>query len=204
MTREHPVQVEVISPQQFDRAQLLLRIALAIVLGVVGITGGWLMWLIYLALPVIVSIAVSSTSPERFADEVAPALWRLSSWLVQLSAYMMLLVDRFPTGAETGVHAEWRFTGTPTTGSALLRLLTSIPSGVVLAILSIVSHILWLVAAVFVVASRTIPPAILGYQRGILRWQARLLAYHASLVEEYPPFTLDTEAGGYADLAHAG
>jgi hypothetical protein len=30
------------------------------------------------------------------------------------------------------------------------------------------------------------------FQRGVLRWEARLLAYHSSLIEQYPPFALDT------------
>jgi hypothetical protein len=28
----------------------------------------------------------------------------------------------------------------------------------------------------------------------VLRWETRLVAYHASLVDEYPPFAFDTEA----------
>ena len=38
------------------------------------------------------------------------------------------------------------------------------------------------------------PAWILAYQRGMLRWEARLAAYHACLVEEYPPFSFDTGA----------
>ena len=44
-----------------------------------------------------------------------------------------------------------------------------------------------------VLFTERIPPSILAFQRGVLRWNARLVAYHASLVEEYPPFALDTD-----------
>ena len=37
------------------------------------------------------------------------------------------------------------------------------------------------------------PDRLYSFQPGSLRWGARLLAYHASLVDEYPPFALDTK-----------
>jgi hypothetical protein len=47
-------------------------------------------------------------------------------------------------------------------------------------------------------------PSILSFQRGVLRWQARLVAYHASLVEEYPPFSFETGDGHGATPAASG
>ena len=88
--------------------------------------------------------------------------------------------------------------------TALSRLLTSIPSGIVLCFLWFVSGILWLFAAVAVLLGAAMPGSILAFQRGVLRWQARLVAYHASLVEEYPPFSFDTEDGHETPLAAAG
>ena len=49
-------------------------------------------------------------------------------------------------------------------------------------------------------AGASIPAGILGYQRGVLRWQARLVAYHASLVDDYPPLALDTNDSDHATL----
>ncbi len=37
------------------------------------------------------------------------------------------------------------------------------------------------------------PDRLYSFQRGSLRWGARLLACHASLVHECPPFALDTK-----------
>jgi hypothetical protein len=193
----HPVEVEVISPPRFERLQLLLRVALAIVLGWIGITAGWLVCVLFGALPLIAAIVISSGGGERYLGEVAPRLWRVLAWLLQLSAYMLLLVDRFPTGpADDWVRLQIRFTGKPTVGSALLRFITSIPSGLVLMLLWFVSWVLWVASAVLVLFGSPLPESILGFQRGVLRWNARLVAYHASLVEEYPPFTLDTGGDG--------
>ena len=188
-----PVRLEVRSPFRFDRVQLALRLALAIGLAWIGITGGWLACALYVALPVIAAIAISSRGAAQFHAELAPRLWRVLRWLLQLSGYMMLLVDRFPTGDDDVVTLELRCTGQPTLGSALGRLVTSIPSAVVVMVLGVASGCVWLTAAVIVLIGGDMPPGILAFQRGVLRWQVRLVAYHASLVEDYPPFSLDTD-----------
>ena len=204
MTRDYPVQVEVTSPARFDRIQLLLRIVLSIVLGWIGITAGWLIFVLFGTLPLIAALAISSTSSERYQADVAPKVWRVLRWLLGLSAFMHLLVDRFPTEQDDGVRVDIRFTGRPTVRSALMRLLTSIPSGLVLGLVWIVSGVLLLVGAVIILLGGPMPQSILAFQRGRLRWEARLVAYHASLVEEYPPFSLDTEDTHGATLVAAG
>jgi hypothetical protein len=188
---DHPVQLEVVSPTRFDRIQLLLRILFATALAWFGITAGWLIWLLYVMLPVIASVALS-TDRARYHADFAPRLWRVLEWLLQLSAFMMLLTDRFPTGADDNVRIAIRYTGKPAVGSAIARLLTSIPSGIVLAALWCVSAVVWPVAAIMVVVAARVPASLLAFQRGVLRWQARLVAYHASLVDDYPPFSFDS------------
>jgi hypothetical protein len=200
----HPVQLEITSPVQFDRIQLLLRLALAVALAWLGVTASWLSWLLFLCLPVIAAIAVSTRGSERYLAEAGPRLTRAIAWLLAFSAYMLLLVDRFPLGQPDRVHLELPLTGRPTTGSALLRLITSIPSCVVLALLGVLSWLLFVVGAVTIVIDGHVPASVLGFQRGILRWQARLLAYHASLVDEYPPFSFEDRhaaPGGHAAAA---
>ncbi len=84
--------------------------------------------------------------------------------------------------------------GSPTVGSALLRLIYSIPSAIVLGLLGIISGFVWLIGAILVFIKQDYPAGMYGFQRGMLRWLARLLGYHASLVDRYPPFSLDTGA----------
>src|SRR5512141_1658722 len=100
MRSDYPVHVEVASPPKLERIQLLLRIALAVVLGWFGVTAGWLVWALYALLPLIAAIAISSVGGTSYATDMGPKLWRVLTWLLQLSAYMMLLVDRFPTGGD--------------------------------------------------------------------------------------------------------
>jgi Domain of unknown function (DUF4389) len=100
---------------------------------------------------------------------------------------------------------EVNISGRPTTGSALLRLLTSIPSGFVLALLGVVATITGIIAGIFILVREDYPEALYGFHTGVVRWGARLLAYYASLTDEYPPFSLAThhrdEPGA---MPHAG
>src|SRR5690606_13341113 len=143
--------------------------------------------------PLVAAIAISSSGGSAYQTGLGLRVWRGLSWLLQLSAYMLILVDRFPPGGEHPTRVERQTTGTPPVGSALLRLLTSIPSAFVLSLIWLASSLLWVIAVLTVLFTRAVPDVILAFQRGVLRWQARLLAYHASLVEEYPPFSLDTD-----------
>jgi hypothetical protein len=111
---------------------------------------------------------------------------------VAFYAYLLILTDRFPTERPGEiVRFEVRAGGSPTVGSALLRLIYSIPNAFVFLLLGIVSVAVWLIAAVMVLMRESYPEGLYNFQRGVLRWEARLLGYHASLVEEYPPFALD-------------
>lgn len=204
MSSDYPVRIDSISPPHFDRTQLLVRIGISVILGWLGLTAGWLVCLLFGALPLIAAIAISSTGGDRYLKEVAPQIWSALDWLLRFSAYMLLLVDRFPTDQTQGVVTEIHFTGHPTVSSALVRLVTSLPSGVFLMILWCVSSVLWVVAALAVLLGMSNPRSILAFQRGVLRWEARLVAYHASFVVEYPPWSFDTEQPSGGALVAAG
>src|SRR6185503_13586974 len=78
--------------------------------------------------------AVRRITPDRggcdllgtrwYLEKVAPQIWSVLDWFLRLSAYMLLLVDRFPTDEARGVVTAIRYTGHPTAGSALARLIT--------------------------------------------------------------------------------
>lgn len=191
----YPVQLEVSTPPRYDRIQLLLRLVISLSLGWLGATGGGLVWLLYLALPAFVAVIVSTRGAGHYTVDSGPRLWRVISWLLGFWAYMLLLVDRFPVDREPPIDVTLRSTGHVSVHSALLRLVTSIPSAFVLAILSFVSCILVVVGMITIAIDETIPAGIQAYQRGFLRWTARLLAYHASLVDEYPPFSFEATHG---------
>ncbi|HEY5947325.1 MAG TPA: DUF4389 domain-containing protein [Kofleriaceae bacterium] len=185
----YPVQLEVSSPPKFERIQLLIRFAIAVTLGWLGVTMGWLTCLLFLALPIIAAVVISTRGADYYLNTTGAKLWPALSWLLSFSAYMILLTDEVPVDS-TRVRTELHVSGRPTIGSALLRVVMSLPSVIALWFVGFVSCVLFVVAVFSILFTTHVPASILSFQAGYLRWQARLVAYHASLVEEYPPFSL--------------
>jgi hypothetical protein len=185
-----PVIFDVERPPTFQRAHLLLRIALLIVVGWVGHPLG----LLWLGLPVVAGIAVSRKGGQRYLNEDGPIVTRVLNWILDLVAYVALLTDQLPGRVEHPVRFQVERSGSPTVGSALLRILYAIPSVIVLAILTIVGAIVWAIAVVLVLIDEKYPASWWRFLVGLVRWEACLLAYLASLVDRYPPFTLETSS----------
>jgi hypothetical protein len=192
----YPVLFDVARPERFDRVQLALRIALLVVLSIFGLTIGAISSLIYLGLPIAAAMVIRAHGP-RFLADGAPRLARALRGILGAYAYVMLLIDSVPEGDDERVHVviepgAWHDAPGPTVSAPLVRALYGLPSAFVLAILSIPAWIVWLVAAIMILFTKEYPAALHDFQCGILRWQARLYAYEAGLVETYPPFALDT------------
>jgi len=188
----YPVTFDVVRPQKFQRPQIFLRILLWILLS-------WIVGLAFLVLPIASAIFVSQKGSQKFLDEDGPKITGWLRWIIAYYAYLFILTDRFPSEkTEELVRFEVQPAGTPTVGSALLRLIFSIPSAFVLSILLMVSEVVWVIAAIMVLAQENYPEGLFDFQRGVMRWEARLLGYHASLVDLYPPFALDTGSEGSA------
>jgi hypothetical protein len=194
----YPVDLVVTSPARYDRVQIALRLGIALVLGFLGVSGGWVSGLLYVVLPVIAAVAIGSHGAAYYHERVGPSVWRVLRWLFDFSAYMMLLVDRFPTTEGTTCRVELEAGGTPTVGRALARLVFSIPAAIVQCVLWFISGIFVVVSWITVLAAETVPRWIRRYQEAVLRAQARLFAYHAALVDPYPPFSFGETTSGPA------
>ena len=192
MAAPYPVTFDAEQPERYDRPQAALRLVILILLSLVGSVLGWLFGVVYLVVPVAAAILVQQAGASGYLARETDRVSGWLRWLVAVYAWLLFLTDRFPSGAEPGVSFGITPGGSPTTGSALLRLVTSIPSGVLLVLLGLVSGLAWIVELVTVLVYESVPRSLYGFQRGVVRWLARLLGYHASLVEEYPPFSLDT------------
>jgi hypothetical protein len=200
----YPVTLDVVDrPERFRRAHVLLRGLVLIAVSLLAMFA-WLVALVYVAIPIVTAAFVSSDGREAFREHNAPRLRRALHWIVSFDSYFTLLTDRMPNASPDEVAKfEVEFTGQPTTGSALLRLVTSIPSGLVLLVLSAVATLTGIVAGASILLTERYPDGLYRFHLGVVRWFARLLAYHASLVDEYPPFTLDTEPRTPAATADA-
>ena len=185
-----PVTLEVERPPVFQRVHVFLRVALLVVVGWIGHPFG----LLWVGLPVVAAILVSKKGGERYLDDDGPTVTRVLNWIMDLVAYLALLTDQLPGRGEHPVRLQVERSGSPTTGSALLRILYAIPSLLVLAVLTFVGAIVWVIAVIRVLLDEGYPDSLWRFLLGLVRWEACVLAYLASLVDRYPPFTLETGA----------
>ena len=183
----YPAAFDVQRPtQQFDRGQTAVRVLLILVLyfllnSVVSIA--W--W----ALPVFGAILISQKGAQRYLEEAekGPVTWiRL---ILGFWSYASLLSDKLPleNPAEV-VDFKVQTGGSPTVGQALLRIILAIPHFLVLGIIGFIGAFVWFFTMITILMNGTYPDWGFNYLRGYLRWYARVLAYLASLVDEYPPF----------------
>jgi len=191
---DSPVTFNVQRPESFDRVHIMLRLAILVAISVLA-AFAWLLALIYLVLPIVTAAFASrSGSGEAFMKDEAPRLKKWIHWVASADAYMTLLTDKIPSnGPEESSSFDVQYSGSPTTGSALLRLVTSIPIALYLVVLGIVASITAIVAAVIILFTEDYPDALYGFHTAVVRKFARMLAYHASLTDVYPGFGLDTE-----------
>jgi hypothetical protein len=185
-----PVTLDVERPPVFQRAHVFLRIALLVVIGWIGHPVG----LLWLGLPVIAAILVSQKGGQRYLEEDGPIVVRALNWILDVLAYVALLTDQLPGRGQHPVRFRVERSGSPTVHSALLRIVYAIPGVLVLAFLTFIGAIVWVIALLFVLVDEKYPAGLWRLLLGLVRWEARLLAYLASLVDRYPPFTLETRS----------
>jgi hypothetical protein len=191
------VTFDVERPPVFQRAHIFLRVALLVVIGWIGHPLG----LLWLGLPVVAAILVSKKGGQRYLDEDGPTVTRALNWILDLVAYLALLTDELPGRDEHSVRFEVDRSGSPTVSSVLLRILYAIPNLIVLAVLTFVGAIVWVIAVVCVLVNENYPDSLWRFLLGLVGWEACLLAYLASLVDRYPPFSF--EAGSVSRAAPA-
>jgi Domain of unknown function (DUF4389) len=190
---DYPVTFDIAYPPKMDRVQIAIRIGIVIVLAILGGSLGWIWGAMYIIIPVAAAIMISQRGAEKYIAEADDNMTKWLRLLMAVHAYLGLLTDRLPNEEprETLTY-EVRPTGTPSPGQTLLRIILGIPHYIVLAVLGIVAFVLIIVAAIMIVVQESYPEGIFNFLRGVLRWEARLYAYLAGLVEAYPPFALDT------------
>jgi hypothetical protein len=187
----YPVHYGIVRPERFTPLQLLVRVVAFLAIGAVGLSLGTLFLLVYVALPIIAaSRLLSRTDSRSYVAEDGPVIVRALSWIAAVSAWAGLVADRLPARSpDETVTIVIDQIPRPTPTSAIVRVVTGIPSAVVLTVLCWVGVLVWLWAAVSVLFTQQIGPVAFEYLVGLQRWSVRLLAYQASLVDDYPPFS---------------
>jgi hypothetical protein len=198
----HPIHYRVERPQRFTRAQLAARLLAFFVAGLLGISFGSFFMIAYLVLPLYAANRASAKVP--YAENAAPKVLRAFYWVAAYCAWAGLITDRLPAESpdETvQLELEEAATVQPTVASALWRVLLGIPSALVLGLAGFVGTFVWIWAAVSILISERVGPTAFDYLVGLQRWSVRLLAYQASLVEPYPPFSFRETEHGVAEAS---
>lgn len=189
----YPVHYHVERPEHFTRIQLLIRFVAFIALGMLGLSFGSVFLFAFIALPVFAASRLASRGDsDSYVKEDGPKVVRVIHWFAALSAWCGLVAERLP-GGKPGELVELRIdddaAGEPHTSSAIGRVITGIPSALVLCVLGFIGSFVWLWAALSILVKNRVGPGAFNYLVGLQRWCIRLLAYQASLVDEYPPFS---------------
>ena len=179
----HPVRLHV-EPGRINRVQVVVRLATLAALAAIGCSS--IYWVLYVALPVLAALLLSRDGAERYLAGDAPRIVRVLRWFAGAYAYLWLLTDTPPGAEASPVELTVDAGGRPAAASALFRVVTSLPALLLLAILSMVAAVLWIVGAIAILATERVPQAITDFIAMKLRYQFRLVAYHLSLVDEYP------------------
>lgn len=186
----YPVTFDIQPPERFQKPHVFIRVLIVIILAILAGSIGWFLGAVYLIFPVLAAIMISQKGAEQFLAESESNLTKWMRYVVAVYAYMGCLTDRLPNEDPTETfHLSVEPGGTPTAGSALLRIIYGIPSAIVLAILSLAFIVVLPVAAISILINETVPDWAYNFTRGYMRWEARLLAYMSSLVEGYPPYS---------------
>jgi hypothetical protein len=179
--------------ETYDRTQVAIRILIVIVLSILAGAIGWIFGALYLAIPVLAAILISQKGAKQYHAESEENMTMWLRYVVAFYAYLGLLTDKLPNeDPRQTLRFDVAPAGDPTAGGVLVRIITAIPHGVVLGLLGIVAGVLVIIAAIIILVGETYPEGIFNFLRGYLRWQVRVYAYLAGLVQEYPPFALDT------------
>ena len=179
--------------QRYARVQIAIRVLIIIIASLLSFAVSPILGLIYLAIPVMAAIYISQKGAAGYLADHEQSMTRWLRLLLAVYAYLIILTDRLPNeDPKETLRFDVEPRGEPSAGGVLLRIITSIPHWFVLGLLGIIGGILLLVAAIMVLIQESYPEGIFNFQRGIMRWSARVYAYMAGLVQEYPPFAFDT------------
>ena len=192
----YPVRYFVERPARCTRLQLLVRMVAFCALGVLGITFGTLFAFAYLALPVFAASRLTGGRPAAdYVTDDGPRVVRALTWFAAVSAWAALIAERLPGGARPeGVMIEVERGARPDPRIAILRVFAGLPSALALSFLCMIGVLVWMWAALTILVAERVGDHAYHYLAGLQRWSVRLLAYQASLVDDYPPFSFaDTD-----------
>lgn len=184
MSSHHPVQLHIERSMSTKRIHVVTRLLLLIAVGALGCSS--LYWALYFAIPAVAALMIQQRGGEGYLATDGPRIVRVLRWFAAAYGYLWLLTDVLPTAQGGPVDLQIAPSGRPTLGSAVVRIVTSLPALLLLAVLSAVAGIMWVIGALWILITERMPSAVGDFLALTLRVEFRLIAYHLSLVDRYP------------------
>lgn len=188
----YPVHYHLDPPATSTRLLLAIRLVAFAALGLLGLSFGVVFLFAFVALPAFAAYRLSR-APEKYAQEDGPRVLRGLRWFAAISAWMGLTTERLPDQIDA---VRLTVDGQPhlQPKAVLWRVITGIPSALVLGVLGFVGLFVWVWAAVSILVRERVGGGAFAYLEGLQRWTMRLLVFQAGLVEPYPPFSFGDAA----------
>jgi hypothetical protein len=184
----YPVTFEVDYPEKLSRWLIFVKWLLAfphfLILGVFGCLVELTTFISWFA------ILFTARYPRALFD-LAVVYFR---WNARVTAYVTLLRDEYPPFGGGNPEYPVRFdVEYPEKLSRLLifvKWLLAIPHFVILALLSVVGLVVYVIAWFAILFTGRVPRSLFDFLVGIGRWSARVNIYVYLMRDEYPPFSL--------------
>ena len=116
-------------------------------------------------------------------------------WRTRAVAYMALFRDEYPPFGDEAYPASIEVTiaeGERDKTSIALRFIYAIPHILAMIVLGIAWTVTSIIAWFAILMNDTYPEGLYNFGVGVYRWGLRVEAYVLLLVDEYPPFSLDS------------
>ncbi len=199
----YPVSYDIARPERYNRwtvgFRFILAIPLIILISGFRIAGNFLnggaLTSLLVALAVFAWFTILFTG--RFPEIMRNTAEMLFRWTLNIGAYLLLQADPYPPfGAgpyplAVGVTPAEQYNRW-TVG---FRLILAIPHFIVLFFLGITQFVVTIIAWFAILFTGEYPQSLFDFSVGVSRWSARVEAYVYLFVDEYPPFTLESEPG---------
>jgi hypothetical protein len=185
---DHDISFNVQAPTRYSRTQVLLRLAIVLLLGLLQTRLAWIFGAFYLTLPIVAALAIQNQGPTGYPSTTGQPVLRVLHWWNAVLAFLLFVGDRLPASAAdlADVQFEVKPAGDVDFTHAVLRLLTSLPEFLVILLLGWLAGLMAVVAGVAVLLVERVPRVVQRFLTYYVTLQARWLVYHASLVSSHP------------------
>jgi hypothetical protein len=185
---DQDISFKVQTPTHYSRTQVLLRIAIVLLLGLLQTRVAWIFGAFYLGLPIVAALSIQNQGPSGYPQMGGQSVRRVLHWWNAFLAFLLFVSDRVPASSADldDVHFEVKSPGDVDFTHAVLRLLTSLPEFLAILLLGWLAGLMAIVAGASVLLVERVPRFVQRFLGFYLNLQARWLVYHASLVSSHP------------------